>query len=168
MWVILYKLLRSYAMCAHPKKAMKVRYKEHELIWGGFSDFILTDNDSEKIEVFFFKFSLMSTWWHYRGSNPSAVAGVPKKWENENHFESLHAIFHGQEYSTLSLGVFKPVENNIKFTARAVYKLDDPWRENMLLEYFIFIFWLESKKFNRNKMVTKIAPECRRLVKQGR
>lgn len=66
------------------------------------------------------------------------------------------------------LDVFKPVENNIKFTARAVYKLDDPWRENMLLEYFIFIFWLESKKFNRNKMVTKIAPECRRLVKQGR
>lgn len=93
---------------------------------------------------------------------------MPKKWENENHFESLHAIFHGQEYSTLSLDVFKPVENNIKFTARAVYKLDDPLRENMLLEYFIFIFWLESKKFNRNKMVTKIAPECRRLVKQGR
>ena len=54
MWVILYKLLRSYAMCAHPKKAMKVRYREHELIWGGFLDFILTDNDSEKIEVFFF------------------------------------------------------------------------------------------------------------------
>ena len=64
--------------------------------------------------------------------------------------------------------VFKPFENNIKFTARAVYKLDDPWGENMLLEYFIVIFWLESKKFNRNKMFTKIAPECRRLVKQGR
>jgi len=155
-------------MCAHPKKAMKVR--ELALIWGGFSGFILID--SEKIEVFLKNFHWCPrddiTLTLKRGSNPSGVAGVPKKWENENHFESLHAIFHGQEYSTRSMDMLKTFENNIKFTARAVYKLDDPWRENMLLEYFIFIFWLESKKFNRNKMVTKIAPECRRLVKQGR
>lgn len=39
-------------MCAPLKKAVKVRYREHELIWGGFSGFILID--SEKIEVFFF------------------------------------------------------------------------------------------------------------------
>lgn len=128
----------SFAMCAPPKKAMKVRYREHELIWGGLSGFILID--SEKIEVFFFNFHLCPrdniTLILKRGSNQSAVAGVPKKWENElnkSHFESF-AIFHGQEYSTLSLDVFKPVENNIKFTVRAVYKLDDPWRENMCLD----------------------------------
>ena len=105
LFVVIHKLLQmrdpegsllinlSFAMCAPPKKTMKVRYREHELIWGGFSGFILID--SEKIEVFFFNFHLCPrddiTLILKRGSNQSAVAGVPKKWENElnkSHFES--------------------------------------------------------------------------------
>ena len=71
-------------MCAHPKKAMKVRYREHELIWGGFSDFMLTDNDSEKIEVFFLKIFIDVHVMTLQGEQPERgrrCAKEMREWE---------------------------------------------------------------------------------------